>query len=49
MRIDGKQKGRLDYFKRYLQTDKLKVDMMCAPTDNDGNYDMHSNIIKYCC
>lgn len=49
MRIDSKQKGRLDYFKRYLKTDKLKVDMMCAPTDNDGNYDMHSNIIKYCC
>lgn len=49
MRIDVKQKGRLDYFKRYLKTDKLKVDMMCAPTDNDGNYDMHSNIIKYCC
>lgn len=49
MRIDGKQKGRLDYFKRYLKTDKLKVDMMCAPTDNDGNYDMHSDIIKYCC
>lgn len=49
MRIDGKQKSRLDYFKRYLKTDKLKVDMMCAPTDNDGNYDMHSNIIKYCC
>lgn len=49
MRIDSKQKGRLDYFKRYLKTDKLKVDMMCAPTDNDGNYDMHSDIIKYCC
>ena len=49
MRIDGKQKGRLDYFKRYLKTDELKVDMMCAPTDNDGNYDMHSNIIKCCC
>lgn len=49
MRIDGKQKGRLDYFRRYLNTDKLKADMMCAPTDNDGNYDMHSNIIKYCC
>lgn len=49
MRIDGKQKSRLDYFKRYLKTDKLKVDMMCAPTDNDGNYDMHSDIIKYCC
>ena len=49
MRIDSKQKGRLDYFRRYLDTDKLRVNMMCAPTDNDGNYDMHSDIIKYCC
>lgn len=49
MRIDGKQKSRLDYFRRYLDTDRLRVNMMCAPTDNDGNYDMHSNIIKYCC
>lgn len=49
MRIDGKQKSRLDYFRRYLDTDKLRVNMMCAPTDNDGNYDMYSDIIKYCC
>ena len=49
MRIDGKQKSRLDYFHRYLDTDKLRVNMMCAPTCHDGNYEMYSDIVKQCC
>lgn len=49
MRIDGKQKSRLDYFRRYLDTDKLRVNMMCAPTCHDGDYDMYSDIVKQCC
>lgn len=49
MRIDGKQKSRLDYFYRYLDTDKLRVNMMCAPTCHDGDYDMYSDIVKQCC
>lgn len=49
MRIDSKQKSRLDYFRRYLDTDKLRVNMMCAPTCHDGDYDMYSDIVKQCC
>lgn len=49
MRIDGKQKSRLDYFRRYLDTDKLRVNMMCAPTCHDGNYEMYSDIVRQCC
>ena len=49
MRLDGKQKSRLDYFRRYLDTDKLRVNMMCAPTCHDGNYEMYSDIVRQCC
>lgn len=47
MRLDKKQKNRLDYFHKYLNTDKLNVKMMCAPTSYDGDYETHSNIVKW--
>ena len=47
MRLDKKQKSRLDYFCRYVDTDRLNVLMMCAPTSFDGDYELHSNIVKW--
>lgn len=43
MRIDEKQKHRLDYFGKYVDGDSYehKIDLLCAPTVHDGDYDLH--------
>lgn len=46
MRIDKKQESRLKYFRRYVNTDRLKLTMMCAPTSHDGDYERHVNIVQ---
>lgn len=49
MRLDNKQKSRLDYFKRFVDTDRLLMDIICAPTNHDGDYELHSDIVKKYC
>lgn len=46
MRLDKRQRGRLEYFRKYLDTDCLHIVMMCAPTGHDGDYELHSRIAK---
>lgn len=46
MRIDKKQASRLKYFRKYVNTDALKITMVCSSTSHDGDYEMHANIVK---
>lgn len=41
MRLNKKQKNRLAYFSKYLNTNELGITMVCAPTKHDGDYDYY--------
>lgn len=48
MNIDKRQRARLDYFGKYINdnTKLLAIDMLCAPTSHDGDYDYYINKLK---
>ena len=45
MRLNKKQKSRLAYFGKYLDTDTVNITMVCAPTKHDGDYDYYVDTV----
>lgn len=41
-----KLKRKLDYFKRFLNTNEIKIECICNSTSNDGNYDFYAKKLK---
>ena len=39
-------KRKIDYFKKFLQTDKINVEGFCEHTNNDGNFSFYSSILQ---
>lgn len=41
-----KLKRKLDYYKRFVNTDTLRLETLCESTSNDGKYQYYANILK---
>lgn len=46
MRLDKKQRRRLEYFSKYLKTDTINITMLCSSTVHDGDYDYYTGIFR---
>ena len=45
MRLDKKQRRRLEYFGKYLNTDSIRISMLCSSTVHDGDYNYYTEIV----
>lgn len=46
MRLDKKQRRRLEYFSKYLNTDTVNITMLCSSTVHDGDYDYYTGMFR---
>ena len=46
MRLNRKQRRRLEYFSKYLNTDTINITMFCSSTVHDGDYDYYTEILR---
>lgn len=43
-----RQRSRLNYFKKYICTDKIEFNLLCGKTTHDNDYDFHVDMLHNC-
>lgn len=43
-----RQRSRLNYFKKYVCTDKIEFTLLCGKTTHDNDYDFHVDMLHNC-
>lgn len=43
-----RQRSRLNYFKKYVRTDKIEFNLLCGKTMHDNDYDYHVDMLHNC-
>ena len=44
--LDKRTFKKLEYFKKFLKTDKIKLKGVCFKTEHDGDYEYYSELLK---
>lgn len=46
--MTNRQRSRLNYFKKYVCTDKIEFTLLCGKTTHDNDYDLHVDMLHNC-
>ena len=46
--MTNRQRSRLNYFKKYVCTDKIEFNLLCGKTTHDNDYDFHVDMLHNC-